>query len=88
MEAQAHENANPNTKSLIVKEIQEKEANDSFTEMEKPENRHSTFLKKKFFARGHRFFDSGDYQVHILMTVHFKFWQRRPSFKPYRLIRF
>ena len=41
----------------------EEEANDSSSISPKPGDGYSSFLRKQILARGHRFFDSGDYQM-------------------------
>ena len=45
------------------KEQKKEEASDSSAISPKPEERYSSFLRKQIFPRGHRFFDSGDYQM-------------------------
>ena len=44
-------------------EKEEEESNDSSSISPKSGERHSSFLRKQIFTRGHRFFDSGDYQM-------------------------
>ena len=53
------------TKSISNDKEQKKEeeANDSFSISPIPGDGYSSFLRKQIFARGHRFFDSGDYQM-------------------------
>ena len=46
-----------------VKQEQEESDTNSFYEESKLGDGHSSFLKKRFFIKGHRFFDSGDYQM-------------------------